>query len=238
MVQPRANRIGDTISEKVPRRIPRNSVALMRSIEIVTNNIVVGYVQRMTPTEGRALWDCREIGNEDLVEITPGGPQNMTIEIERALLYTSRMQSIFDDLGGNQQGGVGGGGAGGTNPGVTSLMDYNYPFDVLVLMRLVPGITEGSAVTPEKGDIDGLVKIKNYSDSVQMTTGGFLGANSKTGFNDTPIVLDHFHECWFERVAYTLQAQAEFQVIETGTIRYTWRTGTPMWTGQPLGAEG
>ena len=222
---PSASRIGNTISNHINRRIPRNAAALSRSIEIVTNNVAIGYIQKLTPKEGRSLWDCREIGNEEIVEITPGGPQGLSIDVDRVLLYTSRIQGIFDDMGGQQQGAD-------IGRGVQSLMDYNYPFDIMVLMRVLPGgvTNEQAVISPDEGEDDANVKVTDYpGGSDTFTSSTIYGANANKA-GSTIVLLDHFHECWFENVSYTVNAGPEFQIIESATVRYTWRTGSPLYT--------
>ena len=214
MATPSSNRFGTSMTNHVDRRIPRNSAALSRSIEIVVNGIAVGYIKKFTMNEGRKITDVREIGNEDLVELAPGGPENLTLDVERTMLYASRLQTIFDDESGNH---------GNKITGIQSLMDFNYPFNVFVLMRTLP--VDSPQISPSAGEIDSEVKV------TQFTTGGkasdFESTESNPAFGSV-IIMDHFHECYFEKVSYTINAEADFVIAETGTIRYTWRTGSPM----------
>ena len=196
-----ASRLGTNISSHSNRRIPRISSTLMRSIEIMVNGQVIGFLKNFNPSEGRKITEVREIGNEDMVELAPGGPENMTIQAQRALLNYSKIQQVFDDFGGGHSNKV---------DGIRSLMDANYPFDVIVLKRrhldqpagdpLDDDISQGGQVTGI--EIDSAIDLKPL------------------------IIMDWFHECWMSSYKYTVQAQSDFVIAEDITINYTWRTGS------------
>jgi len=179
----------------------------MRSIEVVCAGSVIGYVQKINPQEDRKVWQCREIGNEDLAELVPGGPDNMKITMDRVMLYQSRLQQILDDWGGNH---------GNARTGIRSLMDYNMPFDVMVLMRRHNATSTG-------GDF-------LTGDPLDSGIGGNI--NEIDGGNpSTVFILDWFHECWMTNISYTVEAKADFQIIESCSVEYTWRTGSELFTG-------
>lgn len=211
-----SNRKGDRLTNHVDRSIPRNSAALMRSIELVVGGQVIGYVQEIAPAEQRELTDIREIGNEDIVEIAPGGPKGLTMTVSRVLLYHSRMMQVFDDIPN---------GHGNAINGIRSLMDYNYPFDVIVLMRrniemsVEGSIRRLSGVGGDTLDLDSEVSLKGVSEG-----GGVASSNAQI------VIVDHFHECWFQDVKYDVKAKEDFTIVESGTIRYTWRTGQPLYS--------
>ena len=199
-----SSRVGDRLSNHVNRRIPKNSVALMRSIEVVCGGQVIGYIQNITMSESRNVWECREVGNEDLAELTPGGPEQMTINMKRMLLYHSRIINILDDFGGLH---------GNERPGLRTLMDANVPFDILILMRRhsKENINPESATDP-------------LDDQVTMPGGEQADGRSQ----DPVVILDWFHECWLTKSSYQVEAKAEFQIIEDADIKYTWRSGSPL----------
>ena len=203
-----SNRIGNRLSDHVNRKIPKNSVALMRSIEVVCAGQVIGYIQNIKPSEDRAMFLCREVGNEDPAELVPGGPDNLSITVQRMLLYRSRMMNIFDDFAGLH---------GNQFQGIRSLMDFNAPFDVMVLMRRHYIEGEGMASLDGGGD-----QLDHEITGAIETASGEVAA--------PVVILDLFHECWFSSVSYSVDAaRAEFQIVEDATIKYTWRTGSPLY---------
>jgi len=209
-----SNRIGNVLTNHVDRSIPRNSSALMRSIELVVGGQVIGYAQDISPTEGRKLDDIREIGNEDIVEIAPGGPENLTMTVERVMLYHSRLMQVFDDIPN---------GHGNANDGIRSLMDYNYPFDVIVMMRRNTELSTEGAITRLGGggltlQVDSQVSLRGVDES-----------SSVASSNQQIVIIDHYHECWWQDIKYAVKADASFKIVENGTIRYTWRTGQPLY---------
>jgi hypothetical protein len=166
-------------------------------------------------TEDRKITEVREIGNENLVELAPGGNENLKIEVTRVMLMASRLQSIFDDEEGKH---------GNAINGIQSLLDFNYPFDIFVLMRTLPiGNPEIDASACERDD-----QVKPGSYTSTGVTNDFSGTEPPTSFGSV-IIMDHFHECWFSHVDYEIKAaDADMVITESGTINYTWRTGTPM----------
>ena len=128
MAVPRSSPDGLVLSTKVARDSTRTSIILSRSINIVVNGKTIGYIQSFHPTEGRQTTKTWELGNEDIVEIVPGGmTEDSSIIIQRALLYQSRMLEVFDSKNGEQMNDL--------QPYPVSVMDYNYPFDIHVLLH-------------------------------------------------------------------------------------------------------
>jgi len=202
-----SNRRGNSISTHVNRRIPRNSAALSRSVEIIVAGIVVGYVQNMDANEGRELTDIREVGNEEVVEIAPGGPKDQTLALQRVMLYHSRLHQIMDEFGNH----------GNFNVGIRSLMDFNVPLDVVVMIRrnTEDNVTAGS-----------------YDSDLLTGPGNLTETKVEAGQTQELVVLDWFHECWPESNKYTVKAEPNFTIMENLNLRYTWRTGSPLYVAR------
>ena len=197
-----SNRLGDKLSDHVTRRIPKVSSMLTRSIEIVVGGSVIGYIQNFNPNEGREVTDVREIGNEDIVELAPGGLTNNTISVNRMMLNYSKIQQVMDDFGGQH---------GNAVDGMRSLMDFNYPFDIIVLARRHNDTVNGDPL----------------DDNVPVPT------ELQSGLDKSPvIILDWYHECWFQTVSYALTQGAQFTIVENSTVKYTWRTGSFMYASK------
>lgn len=198
-----SNRVGNRLSSHVNRRIPRNSAALSRSIEIVVAGLVVGYVQSLNASEGRTIEDIREIGNEDIVELAPGGPTGLTLTLSRVMLYHSRLHQVMDEFGDH----------GNYMTGIRSLMDFNVPFDVVVMMRrnTVDDVTKGS-----------------FDDALITAPGNLTETRERAGSDQELVIMDHFHECYPEKNDYKVDATDKFTITENLNCKYTWRTGSPL----------
>jgi len=127
---PISNVEGFNISNKVTRGLPGNSSALTQSINIMVNGKVIGYIQNFAPEEGRNMARTWELGNEDVVELVPGGMSDNNIRVERVLLYYSRLIEVFDQTNGEQ-----GNDVSPLQPYPVSIMDYNFPFDIYIYLK-------------------------------------------------------------------------------------------------------
>ena len=121
-----SNRNGLALSKHNIRTLPKNSVSLSRAINVVVNGKTIGYIQSLVPTEGRHVHKVYELGHLDMVELVPGAMNENTLQVQRMLLYHSRMVEVLDGKQGDQGNKI--------EKYPVSLLDFNYPFDIEIYL--------------------------------------------------------------------------------------------------------
>ena len=140
-VGPTASPDGDGLTDHRPRSTAASHAVLTPSVRILATaegtSRVVGYIQEFQPTESRHMNRVYEMGNEDCVEIVPGAMNEGSISVKRVLLYHARLLEIFDANQGSQNNAIGGANPPGDKVFPVSLLDYNNPFTVQVVLKTV-----------------------------------------------------------------------------------------------------
>ena len=140
-VGPTASPDGDTLSSHVSRSTAASNAVITPSIRILTSSEetsrVIGYIQEFNPSESRHMNKVYELGNEDCVELVPGAMNEGSISVKRVLLYHSRLLEIFDANQGKQNNAIGTAQPPDEKVFPVSLLDYNNPFTVQVILKTV-----------------------------------------------------------------------------------------------------
>lgn len=209
---------GDSLSHPYNagnRAIPKTSVVLNRSIEIVINGKPIGFIQNFTSTEARSMHKIFNHGSEEAVTICPGTLKTTTLKIKRMLLYNSRILDLVSTLSSNNTNIQQYKDTQDSQPGAVSLLDFSIPFDIVVMMRRP---LQSYVTSDKKNDT-------NPSSNITMRDGDIIKPQTDKGV----VVLETYHECWFNQLQFSIDVEKPFTILEDADVEYTWKTGTPLY---------